>query len=58
MKVPVLFSPVPDYILRAVLGEMSDVILKGSRVSSEKIMNKGYRFLYNNLEDALNNVVR
>jgi uncharacterized protein len=57
MKVPVLFSPVPDYILRAVLGEMSDVILKGSRVSSEKIMNKGYRFLYNNLEVALNSVV-
>jgi len=58
MKVPVLFLPVPDFILRVALGEMSDVILKGSRVSSEKIMNKGYRFLFNNLEDALNNIIR
>jgi len=57
MKVPVLFS-VPDFIIRAALGEMSDVILKGSRVSCEKIINKGYRFRFNNLEDALNNVIR
>ncbi len=58
MGVPVLFPHVPDFLLRAALGEMSDVILKGSRVSSEKIMNKGYRFLFNNLEDALNDVIR
>jgi NAD dependent epimerase/dehydratase family enzyme len=57
MKVPVLFS-VPDFIIRAALGEMSDVILKGSRISSEKIINKGYRFSFNTLEDALNNVIR
>ncbi|HEX7493504.1 MAG TPA: TIGR01777 family oxidoreductase [Bacteroidales bacterium] len=57
MKVPVLFS-VPDFIIRASLGEMSDVILKGSRISSEKILNKGYRFSFNTLEDALNNVIR
>ena len=53
MKLPVLPVPVPGFILKAVLGEMSDVILKGSRVSSEKIMNAGYSFLFGNLEDAL-----
>jgi uncharacterized protein (TIGR01777 family) len=57
MKVPVIFS-VPDFIIRAALGEMSDVILKGSRVSSEKIIIKGNRFRFNKLEDALNNVIR
>jgi len=36
---------------------MSDVILKGSRISSEKIMNTGYRFLFSQLEDALKNVI-
>jgi uncharacterized protein (TIGR01777 family) len=58
MKLPVLFTPIPDFVLRVVLGEMSDVILKGSRVSSEKIENSGYRFHFSKLEDALNNVIR
>jgi uncharacterized protein len=57
MKLPVLAAPVPGFILKIILGEMSDVILKGSRVSSDKIMNSGFRFIYNTVEDALNNVV-
>jgi uncharacterized protein len=57
MKRPVFIPPVPSFIIRATFGEMSDVILKGSRISSEKIENAGYRFLFNNLEDALKNVI-
>ena len=57
MKRPVLFTPVPAFILRAALGEMSDVILKGSRISSDKIKNAGYSFLFSDLEEALKNVI-
>jgi uncharacterized protein len=57
MNRPVLFPPVPAFILRAVMGEMSDVILKGSRVSSLKLENTGFRFLFGNLEDALKNLI-
>jgi uncharacterized protein (TIGR01777 family) len=52
MRLPVL-PPVPGFLIRIALGEMSDVILKGSRISSEKIMNTGYSFLFRTLEDAL-----
>jgi uncharacterized protein (TIGR01777 family) len=58
MNIPVFPVPVPAFILKTVLGEMSDVILKGSRISSDKIDSAGYRFLFNNLENALNNVIR
>jgi uncharacterized protein (TIGR01777 family) len=58
MKLPVLPVPIPGFVLRAILGEMSDMILKGSRVSSEKIMKSGYTFRFSNLEDALNNIIR
>jgi NAD dependent epimerase/dehydratase family enzyme len=58
MKLRVLPVPIPGFVLSAVFGEMSDVILKGSRVSSEKIMNSGYKFVYRSLEDALENVIR
>jgi len=58
LKLPVLGVAVPDFVLRAVLGEMSDVILKGSRVSSDKIVSTGFRFRYWMLEDALIDVLR
>jgi uncharacterized protein len=57
MKCKVFPIPVPEFLLRIVLGEMSDVILKGSRVSSGKIVKSGYRFLYETLEEALKNVI-
>jgi uncharacterized protein (TIGR01777 family) len=57
MKKPVFPIPVPPDILRAFLGEKADVILKGSRVSCDKLKNAGFSFLYGNLEDALNNII-
>jgi uncharacterized protein len=57
VKKPVFPIPVPGFVLKAALGEMAGVVLKGSRVSSEKIMNAGYQFIYSNLEDALNNTI-
>jgi len=57
MKRPVLKPSVPSLIIKAVLGEMSDVILKGSRVSPGKIINAGYRFNFASLHAALNDVI-
>jgi uncharacterized protein (TIGR01777 family) len=57
MNRPVFLPPVPAVILRTVLGEMSDVILKGSRVSGEKILSAGYKFIYPDFEGALINAI-
>lgn len=56
-KLPLLPVPIPGIILRSVLGEMSDVILKGSRVSSDKLLNSGFIFLYPALKEALENAI-
>jgi hypothetical protein len=58
MKKPVFPIAVPGFILKAALGKMSDLILKGSRVSSQKIITAGYNFQYINLEDALKDVLK
>jgi NAD dependent epimerase/dehydratase family enzyme len=58
MKLPVFPLPVPAIILKAALGEMSEIILRGSRVSSDKIINAGYRFWFSNLHDALTNIIQ
>ena len=52
-----LFLPVPAFILRAILGEMSSVVLKGTRVSSEKIIKAGFHFKFDKLPDALENAI-
>jgi NAD dependent epimerase/dehydratase family enzyme len=58
LNLPVLPVPIPGLILRTVLGEMSDIVLKGSRVTSDKIIRSGFRFQFGDLEEALYNIVR
>lgn len=57
MKRKVFPVPVPAFLLRMILGEMSDVILKGSRISSVKLCNQNFRFFYGNLRYALEDVL-
>jgi NAD dependent epimerase/dehydratase family enzyme len=50
--------PVPSFALKFVLGEMADVVLKGSRVSSKKLVDSGFNFEYNDLEMALQSLIK
>jgi uncharacterized protein (TIGR01777 family) len=53
---PLLMPNVPSFLLNILFGEMSVVVLKGSRVSCKKIQDEGFAFKYNKLDDALNNL--
>jgi uncharacterized protein (TIGR01777 family) len=44
---------IPEFIIKIVLGEMSLMVLKGRRVSSDKIEKTGFKFQYVELEKAL-----
>lgn len=44
---------VPEFLLKIALGEMSVAVLKGERVSFEKLQKAGFQFQYTNLEAAL-----
>jgi uncharacterized protein (TIGR01777 family) len=57
MKRPFFHFPVPAFGLKILLGEMSEIVLKGSRISSKKIINAGFQFTFASLHDALENVV-
>ncbi|WDF45787.1 TIGR01777 family oxidoreductase [Chryseobacterium sp. KACC 21268] len=48
---------IPKFIIKTVLGEMSVLALEGSRISSNKIENAGFKFQYNNLDAALSDVI-
>ena len=49
---PFWFPNVPAFVLKLFFGEMSLMLLSGSRISSEKIESTGYTFLFPNLDSA------
>jgi uncharacterized protein len=58
LRKPFWFPNIPAFALKILFGEMSDILLKGSRVSSEKLISEGYSFKFPDLENALNNLFR
>ncbi len=46
--------PVPAFVIRKIFGEMADeMILSGQRVIPEKLLDAGFEFKYDNVENAL-----
>jgi uncharacterized protein (TIGR01777 family) len=54
---PIILPPIPAFALKLLLGEMADIVLKGAKVSSEKIQKTGFLFKFNKLEDALTDLL-
>lgn len=54
---PLILPAVPAIAVRIALGEMSDLILKGSRLSVIKVEQSGFKFSFPRLEDALTNLL-
>jgi len=47
---------IPGIIIKTLFGEMSDIMLKGSRISSDKIQQTGYNFNYYTLKKSLSQI--
>ncbi|MCX6054016.1 MAG: TIGR01777 family oxidoreductase [Chloroflexi bacterium] len=50
--------PAPSFVLKAVLGEMSTLVLEGQKVIPQRLIQEGYTFKYVKIEDALFNILR
>jgi uncharacterized protein (TIGR01777 family) len=53
---PFFFPNIPSFLLKILFGEMANILLKGSRVSNQKLLNTGFTFKYPQLSMALNNI--
>ena len=49
--------PLPEFAFRLILGEMSTTVLEGQKVSSKKLTELGYRFIYPEIDDAFKTLV-
>ncbi|MGJ1317825.1 TIGR01777 family oxidoreductase [Sphingobacterium spiritivorum] len=49
----IILPAIPEFILKTILGEQADMILKGSRLSNDRIRQLGYEFKFPTLDRAL-----
>lgn len=49
---------VPSFVLKLMLGEMSIEVLKSATISSKKIEQTGFAFLYPDIKSALHNLIK
>lgn len=48
---------VPKFLVQFAMGEMSEIILEGSRASNNKIKSEGFAFQFPNLDSAFNDLL-
>lgn len=57
LKRPILLPNVPQLVLKLMLGESAILPLASSRVSSNKITDQGFEFMYNTIESCLDDIL-
>jgi uncharacterized protein (TIGR01777 family) len=49
--------PIPEFMLKLLFGKMSIMLLKGSRVSCEKMEKSGFKYQFSTIKESLNNIL-
>jgi NAD dependent epimerase/dehydratase family enzyme len=50
--------PLPGFAMRLAFGEVTDVLLKGQRVSPQRLQERGFEFLFPDAESALRDLLK
>ena len=58
MKRPFWLKRSPEFMIKLLLGEMSDMVLQSQKVVPERLLNEGFEFHYPNLTEALTDLIQ
>lgn len=58
LKKPFFLPNIPAFLLKLALGEMSVLILNGSRVSADKLIKRGFTLKFPKLRSALKDLLK
>jgi NAD dependent epimerase/dehydratase family enzyme len=53
LRRPLWLPPVPAFAVRLLAGEVAELVLKGGRISSEKIESTGFNFKFKTVRSAI-----
>ncbi|MFO7569928.1 MAG: DUF1731 domain-containing protein, partial [Smithellaceae bacterium] len=51
------FLPAPAFMMKLILGEFGDVLLKGQRVIPRRLIDAGFQFRHPEIEGALQDII-
>ena len=54
---PILLPPIPEFVLRILLGGMAQIVVNGARVSCDKIKSTGFGFEFTNAGEAVKSLL-
>ncbi len=57
LKKPTVLPPIPGFVLKVMLGEFAENLLKGQRVVPAKLKTLGFRFQFPDIQQALENLL-
>lgn len=57
LKKPLWLPNIPQFLLKAVMGQMSEMLLGSTRMSAEKIQNAGFKFRYPEIKTAVASLI-
>lgn len=55
---PLLLPNIPAFVLRLIVGEMADIVVNGSNISSRKFQQAGFNFQFTDEEEALKDLFK
>ncbi len=58
LKRPYFLPPIPSFLIKLGAGEMSDLVLDSHWVSTQKVLDQGYKFQFTDVEKAIENLLR
>ena len=54
---PLWLPNIPSWVLKIIFGKMASILLDGSRISSKKLIQSGFKFKYLSIRSAINNLI-
>jgi uncharacterized protein len=55
---PVVLPSVPSWLLKLILGELGEMLLNGQRVVPSRLIERGFRFRFSDIRDALQHILK
>lgn len=58
MNSPFIMPKIPAFLIRIIMGEAAGMILEGSQVSSQKVIDAGFKFKYDSISKAIEESIK